>query len=124
MASEDALLAKTRVQALLGLLFACPEHGPRAVSFAQIAKVCGVPENDADLVVIRAIENKLTEGLIDGVDRVFRFTKLVPRALNPSQIEQLAAKLEAWGARVAASGDLLLQSQAASLARLSMAVRT
>ncbi|CAH0601985.1 unnamed protein product [Chrysodeixis includens] len=79
----------------------------RKLTFAEIAREARVPLDEVELLVMKALAEKLIRGHIDQVNSTAHIGWVRPRALPRAGAAQLAARLSAWCAAVAGAADLL-----------------
>ncbi|KAM3956050.1 26S proteasome non-ATPase regulatory subunit 13-like [Aphomia sociella] len=82
----------------------------RKLSFSEIAREARVPHDEVELLVMKALAEKLIRGHIDQVSESVQVRWVRPRALPRGGATALAARLEAWGSAVGAAADLLAGS--------------
>lgn len=58
----------------------------RQLTFAEIAKETGLPENQVEVMVMRALSLGLVHGTIDQVDNKVNITWVQPRVLDKKQV--------------------------------------
>lgn len=96
LASNLGLLSeKISLLALVELLFARTADD-RSVPLTAVAEGCAVPENDAEMLVMRAMSLGLIKGSIDEVAGVVTVTWVQPRVLDLKQIAHLRDRLGEW----------------------------
>lgn len=86
---------KIAILALMELVFALPA-GDRVVSFSTIAAATKLAEDKVELLVMRALSQKLVEGIIDQVARTVQVTRVAPRVLDVGQLSGLRNKFDGW----------------------------
>ena len=66
----------------------CPETGTanRRVDFKTIAAAAEIPENEVELLVMKALSKKLVKGTINQIDQIVDFTWVQPRVLDITQV--------------------------------------
>ncbi|KAG1675623.1 26S proteasome non-ATPase regulatory subunit 13 [Nymphon striatum] len=72
------------------------EANKRQLTFQEIAKETGLPENEVELLVMKALSLGLVKGLIDQVDQKVQITWVQPRVLDKQQISSMLGKLDSW----------------------------
>ena len=77
---------KIRIAALLEALFQRPASA-RQLSFNEVASVVQVPENQVELLLMRAMSLGLMRGVIDGVTQTIDVSWIRPRVLQPIQLK-------------------------------------
>eukprot|EP01121_Diplochlamys_sp_Union-15-3_P010406 TRINITY_DN2912_c0_g1_i1.p1 TRINITY_DN2912_c0_g1~~TRINITY_DN2912_c0_g1_i1.p1 ORF type:complete len:401 (-),score=61.85 TRINITY_DN2912_c0_g1_i1:70-1272(-) len=86
---------KIAILSLLELAFSRPADN-RIIDFGTISKVTQTPENEVELLVMKAQSLGLIKGVIDGVDQKVTITWVQPRILNLQQIIKMNARLNGW----------------------------
>ncbi|CAH2056042.1 unnamed protein product, partial [Iphiclides podalirius] len=89
----------------------------RKLSFAEIAREARVPRDEVELLVMKALAEKLIRGHIDQVSESVRVRWVRPRALGRAGAAALAQRLDAW-CRAVAGASLLLSRNAPDLLTL------
>ncbi|XP_073966137.1 26S proteasome non-ATPase regulatory subunit 13-like [Choristoneura fumiferana] len=79
----------------------------RKLTFAEIAREARLPENEVELLVMKALAEKLIRGHIDQVSSTVTVSWVRPRALPRSGAAALARRLDAWRLATRAAQDLL-----------------
>lgn len=79
----------------------------RKLTFSEIAREARVPHDEVELLVMKALAEKLIRGHIDQVSESVQVRWVRPRALPRAGAAALAGRLAAWAAAVAAAADLL-----------------
>merc|ERR1712159_724421 len=95
LANETLLRQKLSIAALIELIFR-RKADERLIPFADIAAGTGVPHDQVELLLIKALSLKLIRGTLDEVDQNVHITWAVPHALEMSQIEVMKDNLAAW----------------------------
>ena len=68
----------------------------RSISFNDIMKVCQVPEEAVELVVMKTMALELVRGSIDEIDKKVNIDWILPRYLNKGHLEVLAGQMQQW----------------------------
>lgn len=97
---------KIAILALMELVFALPP-GDRVVSFATIAAATKLAEDKVELLVMRALSQKLVEGIIDQVARTVQVTRVAPRVLDVEQLAGLRSKFDGWLCKISETHKFL-----------------
>lgn len=84
---------KCRILAMLEFIFVSNQ---RVLGFRQIAEVMNVHENEAELLVMKAMALGLIKGEIDEVDKIVSISWLQPRVLDKARISHLNSRLTEW----------------------------
>ncbi|XP_059046792.1 26S proteasome non-ATPase regulatory subunit 13 isoform X2 [Achroia grisella] len=79
----------------------------RKLTFSEIAREARVPHDEVELLVMKALAEKLIRGHIDQVSESVQVRWVRPRALPRAGAAALAERLAAWGQAVGAAADLL-----------------
>lgn len=79
----------------------------RKLTFAEIAREARVPLDEVELLIMKALAEKLIRGHIDQVSSCAHIGWVRPRALARSGAAQLARRLDAWCTAVRGAADLL-----------------
>ena len=96
MLSNQALLRqKLSIAALIELIFQ-RKADQRLIPFANIASGCGVPADQVELLLIKALSLKLIRGTIDEVDQNINITWAIPHALDMAQIAVMKDNIGDW----------------------------
>ncbi|EDO50049.1 predicted protein [Nematostella vectensis] len=94
-----SLREKITLLCLMELTFKRPSHN-RNLKFEEIAKEAQIPENEVELLVMRALSLGLVKGSIDEVDKVMHMTWVQPRVLDLNQIANMKDRLSDWCEKV------------------------
>lgn len=68
----------------------------RVVSFEKLSKVCGVPEEHVEFMVMKAMALGLVKGSIDQIRREVTVSWVAPKVLEKHNIEIMASKFTQW----------------------------
>ncbi|CAK1592818.1 unnamed protein product [Parnassius mnemosyne] len=79
----------------------------RKLTFAEIAREARVPRDEVELLVMKALAEKLIRGHIDQVSECVSVKWVRPRALNRAGAAALARRLDTWCTAVAGAASLL-----------------
>mmetsp|Transcript_17394 Transcript_17394/g.67587 ORF Transcript_17394/g.67587 Transcript_17394/m.67587 type:complete len:384 (+) Transcript_17394:135-1286(+) len=90
---------KIAILALMELVFGLPA-GDRVVSFDTIAAATQLAADKVELLVMRALSQKLIEGIIDQVARTVQVTRVAPRVLDLEQVAGLRNKFDGWLSKI------------------------
>lgn len=116
-----AVKEKLTLLALVSLIFSKPSH-ERLLTFEEIAQALrlgdeeGVEDggiNQVEWIVMRALSVHLMEGSIDQVAQTVEVTWVLPRVLNPAQMQELAARFGEWAAKVSTTQESVAHSSQA-----------
>lgn len=95
LANQALLRQKLSIAALIELIFQRKAE-ERLIPFAAIASGCGVPADQVELLLIKALSLKLIKGVIDEVDQNIHITWAIPHALDMAQIGVMKDHLAGW----------------------------
>lgn len=79
------------------------------LTFNEIAKKTYLPENEVELLVMKALSLGLVKGTIDEVEKKVYLSWVQPRVLDKQQINSLKSRLEHWSKDVRKMEILLEQ---------------
>lgn len=79
----------------------------RRVDFKTIAAAAEIPENEVELLVMKALSKKLVKGTINQIDQIVDFTWVQPRVLDITQLASMQARLGDWLLAVGKASDLI-----------------
>lgn len=68
----------------------------RTISFVEIASETRLPEEDVELLIMKAMAQGLVRGAIDQVSGVVNMSWVQPRVLNREQVSGMANTLDTW----------------------------
>jgi len=109
-ANEIALRQKISLLCLMEMTFKRPGNN-RVLTFTEIANETRLPENEVELLVMKALSLGLVKGSIDQVDRTVNMSWVQPRVLSVEQIGNMKQRLDRWCQEVQ-SMELLLENKA------------
>jgi len=95
VASQTLLRQKLTIAALIEIIFR-RKADERLIPFADIAAGTGLPLDQVELLLIKALSLKLIRGTLDGVDQTVEITWAIPHALDMDQIAVMKENLVAW----------------------------
>ncbi|XP_068211143.1 26S proteasome non-ATPase regulatory subunit 13 [Palaemon carinicauda] len=113
---ENQLREKIRLLCLMEMTFQ-RKAWDRQLTFAEIAQETGLPENQVEVMVMRALSLGLVRGTIDQVDNKVNITWVQPRVLDKKQLALMMERLTEWCKDVNSMQNLL-QEQASSILTL------
>ncbi|XP_042878477.1 26S proteasome non-ATPase regulatory subunit 13-like [Penaeus japonicus] len=113
---ENQLREKIRLLCLMEMTFQ-RKAWDRQLTFAEIAQETGLPENQVEVMVMRALSLGLVKGTIDQVDNKVNITWVQPRVLDKKQLETMMDRLTDWCKDVNGMQNLL-QDQASTILTL------
>jgi len=109
-ANELSLRQKISLLCLMEMTFKRPANN-RQLTFAEIAKEARLPEEEVELLVMKALSLNLIRGSIDQVDRKVHMSWVQPRVLDRQQISVMQERLDQWCKDVQ-SMEMLLEVKA------------
>ncbi|KAG7163682.1 26S proteasome non-ATPase regulatory subunit 13-like [Homarus americanus] len=116
LAKENQLREKIRLLCLMEMTFQ-RKAWDRQLTFAEIAQETGLPENQVEVMVMRALSLGLVRGTIDQVDNKVNITWVQPRVLDKKQLASMMERLTDWCKDVSSMQNLL-QDQASTILTL------
>ncbi|XP_041971223.1 26S proteasome non-ATPase regulatory subunit 13 [Aricia agestis] len=114
--ADNELRKKIAILCLMEMAFN-RSSGQRRLTFAEIAAEARVPHDEVELLVMKALAEKLLRGHIDQVNETVTVSWVRARALGRAGAGQLARRLTDWCAAAHAAANLL-QSRAPDLLTL------
>ncbi|KAL3883921.1 hypothetical protein ACJMK2_030147 [Sinanodonta woodiana] len=93
--SEIKMRQKISLLCLMEMTFKRPATN-RQLTFQEIATEARLPENEVELLVMKALSLGLVRGSLDEVDRKVHLTWVQPRVLDLDQISTMQKRLEQW----------------------------
>ncbi|WAR07666.1 PSD13-like protein [Mya arenaria] len=94
-ASEIIMRQKISLLCLMEMTFKRPATN-RNLSFDEIATETRLPENEVEMLVMKALSLGLVKGSIDEVDHRVHLTWVQPRVLDVNQISTMQCRLQTW----------------------------
>jgi 26S proteasome regulatory subunit N9 len=110
----EAVKEKITLLALVNMVFERPSL-ERTLLFEDIAERVGVPLEQVEWVIMRALSLKLIEGTMDQVEQTVDVTWVMPRVLNTTQMGELASRFGEWAVKVSKTRDYMLEHTGALL---------
>jgi 26S proteasome regulatory subunit N9 len=104
----EAVKEKITLLALVNMVFERPSL-ERTLQFEDIADRVGVPLDQVEWVIMRALSLKLIKGTMDQVEQTVDVTWVMPRVLNGKQMEELAVRFGEWAVKVSKTRDYVLE---------------
>ncbi|KAK2171052.1 hypothetical protein NP493_1108g00022 [Ridgeia piscesae] len=92
---EAIIREKISLLCLMEMTFKRPATD-RTLTFQEIAEATGLPLNEVELLIMKALSLDLVRGLIDQVDAQVHMTWVQPRVLDKDQISTMQKKLKQW----------------------------
>jgi len=93
--SKSILEQKFSLMALVELAFQQPKKS-RKLDFSNVSRVCRVPQDRVEHLLMRAMSLKLIEGKIDHVSESCTFTWVKPRILDNVRLKLLQSRIDTW----------------------------
>ncbi|XP_044738552.1 26S proteasome non-ATPase regulatory subunit 13 [Chrysoperla carnea] len=115
-AQELKLRQKISLLCLMEMTFKRPAHD-RQLTFSEIARETKLPEDEIELLVMKALAQGLVKGAIDQVANVVNMTWVQPRVLDRTQIASMVQKLDIWCKHVGTM-ETLLENRASEILTL------
>merc|ERR1712070_882483 len=98
VSSQTLLREKLSIAALIELIFR-RKADERLIPFTDIAAGTGLPLDQVELLLIKALSLKLIRGTLDEVDQTVHITWAIPHALDMDQIAVMKDNLADWQAK-------------------------
>mmetsp|Transcript_7463 Transcript_7463/g.15969 ORF Transcript_7463/g.15969 Transcript_7463/m.15969 type:complete len:419 (+) Transcript_7463:225-1481(+) len=109
-----AVKEKITLLALVNMVFERPSL-ERTLSFEDISDRVGVPIDQVEWVIMRALSLNLIKGTMDQVDQTVDVTWVMPRVLDNKQMSELATRFGEWAVKVSKTRDYMLEHTGALL---------
>lgn len=106
-----AVQEKMTLLALVWLVFGKPPH-ERTLDFSEISAALQVPADQVEWVLMRAMSVHLLEGCMDQIDETVTITWILPRVLNPQQMQELSTRFDEWATSVKVTTEDVQQQAA------------
>lgn len=107
----ETIKFKVTLSILLQLIFSRPFES-RVFTFDEIYRVCQIPKNQVEIVVLKALSSQIIKGFIDEVDERIVVTWCKPKALSTLRLQHLKDQIDRWIEKVHDQKVLLeIQSQ-------------
>uniref|UniRef100_A0A2P2HY97 26S proteasome non-ATPase regulatory subunit 13 n=1 Tax=Hirondellea gigas TaxID=1518452 RepID=A0A2P2HY97_9CRUS len=116
LAKEMELREKIRLLCLMEMTFKRKAFD-RQLKFEEVAEETGLPVNQVEVMVMRALSLDLVRGSIDQVEQKINITWVQPRVLDKAQLAGMMDRLNLWCKDVD-SMQKLLEEQAAPILTL------
>lgn len=81
--------------AFLELAFNLPKSN-RVVTFEKLSKICGIPLDHVEFMVMKSMALKLVRGSIDQINQDVTITWVAPKVLEADRISTMLKKFEEW----------------------------
>lgn len=98
VAHEELIKQKITLLALMQL--ASTRAETRSITFKEIQTTCGMPPEEVEFLLMRAMSLGLISGTIDNVDEVVMISRVQPRVLDRAAVGVMADRLATWCANV------------------------
>lgn len=98
-AAEVKMRQKICLLSLMEMSFTRPANN-KQLAFDDVAKKTKLPENEVELLVMRALSLGLVKGSIDQIDKKIFISWVQPRVLDLDQIKMMRLRLDAWSIEV------------------------
>lgn len=98
-AAEVKMRQKICLLCLMEMSFNRPATN-KQLSFFEISQKTKLPEEEIELLVMRALSLGLVKGSIDQIDRKVFISWVQPRVLDVNQIKMMRTRLDAWSSEV------------------------
>jgi len=112
-AHETVLFEKVCLLCLMEMTFR-REATQRVLSFQDIAKETTLPEEQVELLIMKALSQGLVQGRIDQVSGVVEMTWVQPRVLDKDQVKVMMKKIESWSLDVS-NMEKMIENQAGEI---------
>jgi 26S proteasome regulatory subunit N9 len=81
--------------AFLELAFNLPKSN-RVVTFDNLSKVCGIPQDHVEFMVMKTMALGLVRGSIDQIRQEVTISWVAPKVLEAERISTMLSKFEEW----------------------------
>jgi 26S proteasome regulatory subunit N9 len=98
-AAEVKMRQKICLLCLMEMAFTRPANN-RQLTFIEVANKTQLPEDEVELLVMRALSIGLVKGSIDQVDKKIYLIWVQPRVLDLSQIKMMRGRIDTWSNEV------------------------
>lgn len=98
-AAEVKMRQKICLLCLMEMAFQRPASN-KQLSFSQVAEKTKLPEDEIELLVMRALSLGLVKGSIDQIDKKIFISWVQPRVLDINQIKIMRQRLDGWSTEV------------------------
>ena len=110
----EAVKEKITLLALVNMVFERPSL-ERTLSFEDVSDRVGVPLEQVEWVIMRALSLNLIKGTMDQVEQTVDVTWVMPRVLDNKQMSELATRFGEWAVKVSKTRDFMLEHTGALL---------
>lgn len=110
----EAVKEKITLLALVNMVFERPSL-ERTLSFEDISDRVGVPLEQVEWVIMRALSLNLIKGTMDEVEQTVDVSWVMPRALTSKQMTELATRFGEWAVKVSKTKDYMMEHTGALL---------
>jgi len=111
--NEALLFQKVCLLCLMEMTFR-REATERQIHFKEIAAATTLPEDQVELLIMKALSQGLVRGRIDEVQSTVSLTWVQPRVLDSSQLTNMLAKISGWVSSVG-SMEVLIENKAGEI---------
>mgnify|MGYP002789997749 CR=1 FL=1 len=94
-AAEVKMRQKICLLCLMEMSFTRPANN-KQLGFDEVAQKTKLPEDEVELLVMRALSLGLVKGSIDQIDRRIFISWVQPRVLDLDQVKMMRVRLDAW----------------------------
>ncbi|CAF0892532.1 unnamed protein product [Brachionus calyciflorus] len=98
-AAEVKMRQKICLLCLMEMAFQRPANN-KQLSFSQVSEKTKLPEDEIELLVMRALSLGLVKGSIDQIDKKIFIGWVQPRVLDLNQIKMMRQRLDCWSLEV------------------------
>jgi len=106
LSRADLVQEKITLLALVNMVFERPSS-ERTLEFSDISTRIGVPHEQVEWVIMRALSLGLICGSMDQVDETVSVTWVMPRVLSVEQLKDLSERFGQWAVKVSKSKDYM-----------------
>eukprot|EP00036_Acanthoecidae_sp_10tr_P009340 CAMPEP_0182925450 /NCGR_PEP_ID=MMETSP0105_2-20130417/9418_1 /TAXON_ID=81532 ORGANISM="Acanthoeca-like sp., Strain 10tr" /NCGR_SAMPLE_ID=MMETSP0105_2 /ASSEMBLY_ACC=CAM_ASM_000205 /LENGTH=404 /DNA_ID=CAMNT_0025063299 /DNA_START=29 /DNA_END=1239 /DNA_ORIENTATION=- len=107
--ADELLVEKVQLLAIMEAVFQ-RQAKERAITFSELAAATQVPEDQVEVLVMRALSLGLVKGSLDQIEATATFTWVQPRVLDLKQLGDMHARLGVWLEHVDQTSELLTTS--------------
>lgn len=111
--NEALLFQKVCLLCLMEMVFR-REANQRQITFQEIAQATTLPEDQVEILIMKALAQGLVRGRIDQVSGSVSLTWVQPRVLDSSQLTSMLGKISGWVQSVG-SMEVLIENKAGEI---------
>jgi len=111
--NETLLFQKVCLLCLMEMVFR-REANQRQITFGEIAETTSLPEDQVEILIMKALAQGLVRGRIDQVAGSVSLTWVQPRVLDSSQLTSMLGKISGWVQSVG-SMEVLIENKAGEI---------